>query len=191
VLIFGELGMMLRVGSRSILDLVDQRFAAIAPAKVQPLAQIPAPRPRARSRTSRLRTGKWSIEPLSLAVPVLLFPFSPRSAPTPAPRPSRRKSPRAKIAEYVAQTRYVVLFGEKSMREDKARSGGPRIDGKAPEAPQLVDALSIDDIESETELALELGLPLAGHEPWRRRTSICSPCASSPTQDSLMAVRSG
>ena len=69
----------------------------------------------------------------------------------------------AKIAEHVAQTRHVVLFGEKAMREDEARAGGPRIDGKAAQAPQLVDALAIDNIEGQTELALQLVLPLHRH----------------------------
>ena len=69
----------------------------------------------------------------------------------------------AKIAKHVAQTRHVVLLGEKAMREDKARAGGPRIDGKAADAPELVDALSIHNIEGQTELALQLGLQLCRH----------------------------
>jgi hypothetical protein len=49
----------------------------------------------------------------------------------------------------------------------KARAGCPRIDGEAALAAQLADALTIDDAEGETELALELVLPL--HDPrWGR-----------------------
>ena len=44
---------------------------------------------------------------------------------------------RAKLAEHVAQARHVVLFGEQAVRDDEARAGGPRIDRKAAQAPQL------------------------------------------------------
>src|SRR5579863_8808913 len=70
---------------------------------------------------------------------------------------------RAKITENVAQTGDIILFGEKAMRKDKTGAGGPGIDRKAPETPQLVDALAIDDIEGKTELALQLILPLHRH----------------------------
>ena len=53
------------------------------------------------------------------------------------------------------------------MGDDEARAGGPWIDGKAAKAPQLADALAIDDVERQTELAFELVLPL--HRHCRRR----------------------
>ena len=70
---------------------------------------------------------------------------------------------RAEIAEHVAQPRDVVLVGQQAVRDDEARAGGPWIDGKAAQAPQLADALAIDDVEGEAELALKLVLPLHRH----------------------------
>ena len=54
---------------------------------------------------------------------------------------------RAKIAEHIPQARHIILFGEQTVREDEARAGGPWIDGKSTQAPQLANALAIDDIE--------------------------------------------
>ena len=45
----------------------------------------------------------------------------------------------------------------------------PRIDGEAAQAPQLADALAIDDLKRETELAFELVLPLRRSLPAAQR----------------------
>jgi hypothetical protein len=52
------------------------------------------------------------------------------------------------------------------VRDDETRAGRPGVHGEAALAPQLAHAFAIDDVEGETELALELVLPLHDH---RRR----------------------
>ena len=70
---------------------------------------------------------------------------------------------RAEVAENVAQPGDVGLVGQQAVGDEEARAGGPRIDREAAPAAQLADALAIDDVEGEAELALELVLPLHEH----------------------------
>jgi hypothetical protein len=70
---------------------------------------------------------------------------------------------RAEFSEDVAQPCDVSFVGQQAVRDEKARAGGPGIDREAALAPQLADALAIDDVEGQAEFAFELVLPLHDH----------------------------
>ena len=74
---------------------------------------------------------------------------------------------RAEVTQNVSQARNVDFVRQKAVRDDETRTGRPRVHGETALAPQLPDALAIDNVEGKTEFALELIFPLHDHR--RRR----------------------
>src|SRR5271155_24930 len=81
------------------------------------------------------------------------------------PRPARRRSvvrlveddqrARPEFAEQVAQTADIGLVGKERVRNDEARSRGPRTGAIPSLPPQDCEILAVDDGEGEAELDLQ------------------------------------
>jgi hypothetical protein len=69
----------------------------------------------------------------------------------------------AELAQHVSKAGDVGLFSEQAVGDDEARARRPRIDREAAQPTQLAQALAVDDVKRQAELALKFVLPLHRH----------------------------
>src|SRR3984893_3667174 len=74
-----------------------------------------------------------------------------------------KESSRTEIAQHVPQTTDVSLVGHERMRDDKARTGRPRIGCIAAVTSQGGEVFAIHQSEGEAKLCLKFILPLPNH----------------------------
>src|SRR5665213_3217405 len=70
---------------------------------------------------------------------------------------------RAEFAKKIPQSGDIVFLSQQAMGNDEARASTPGIDRKPAKTPKFTDALAIDDVERQAELAFEFVPPLDRH----------------------------